>query len=337
MKILYHLTVPPPVISRTEAIWQEAELLRTRFGGEIISLLPSSRPSPRFPRPFYGLHCLRAIRRLEREVDLHHIYHSDLYFFPFLRFLRKPVVYSVVAGLGPKERLPSATVLRRVHRIVVQDNHDLELLAAHGLTNGHLIRPGVDVGRFRQTPPPTGTGFVLMAGSAPWTREQFGTKGVEALLRVARQMPDLRLVFLWRGLLLEELHERIESQRLADRVEVLNERVDVNEVLARVHAAVVLANQPRLIKAYPHSLLEALACGRPVVVSDRVPMARYVQEKGCGQVVLGSDDESLSRAIQRLRDTYDACQINAARMGGEDFRQEDLVTAYRKLYASIAG
>ena len=50
-----------------------------------------------------------------------------------------------------------------------------------------------------------GRDFVLLAGSAPWTREQFHSKGVDALLKVAQQVPSLRLIFLWRGLLLREV------------------------------------------------------------------------------------------------------------------------------------
>ena len=336
VRALYHLTIPPPPIPGTEAVLQEVELLRSRFGGETIFLLPFSRPRPFFPRPFYGLHRLGAIQRLERRVDLHHIYNSELYFFPVLRFLLKPLVYTVVSGFDGNHRIASIDRLRRIHRIVVQSRRDLEVLKQQGLTNVMMIRPGIDVPRFSHTPLAAGPDFVLMAGSAPWTREQFRTKGVDALLKVAQQEPSLRLIFLWRGLLLRELEKRVDALRLTDRVEILSEWVDVNEVLARAHAAVVLADWPRLIKAYPHSLLEALACGRPVVVSRQVPMAEYVQETGCGEVVQSLDESELRRAIERLRENYDTCRANALRVGRRDFRQEELLEAYATVYASIA-
>jgi hypothetical protein len=44
-----------------------------------------------------------------------------------------------------------------------------------------------------------------MVGSAPWTKGQFRTKGVEALLEAARQNPRLHLIFLWREVLAEEM------------------------------------------------------------------------------------------------------------------------------------
>lgn len=334
MRALYHLTSPPPVIPGTDAVLQEAELLRARFGGEIVFLLPSSRPRPFFPRPFYGLHRLGSIRKLEREVDLHHLYNSELYLFPALRFLRKPLVYTVVSGFEEAPRLPSIERLGRLHQIVIQSERDREILTRLGLTNVSVVRPGIDVSRFRHTPLPAAGDFTLLVGSAPWTREQFRSKGVEALLSVAHQVAGLRLIFLWRGLLQRELEERIEALQLHDRVEILSDHVDVGTVLARAHAAIVLADWSRLVKAYPHSLLEALACGRPVVVSKQIPMAEYVRQTGCGEVVHAVNETELLRAVERLRENYDAFSANAVRVGRKDFRQEDMVAAYQAIYAS---
>jgi glycosyltransferase involved in cell wall biosynthesis len=139
---------------------------------------------------------------------------------------------------------------------------------------------------------------------------------------------------LWRGLLLRELEKRIDAFQLRDRVEILCDWVDVGAVLARAHAAVVLADWSRLVRAYPHSLLEALACGRPVLVSQPVPMADYVRESGCGEVVGSLDQRELRAAIERLRENYETLRANAVRVGRQDFRQEDLLAAYETIYSS---
>jgi glycosyltransferase involved in cell wall biosynthesis len=226
-------------------------------------------------------------------------------------------------------------VLGKLKAIVVPGRRDMDRLALRGDTRGHLLPAGIDVSRFGVEPPPANDRFVLLAGSAPWTREQFHTKGVEALLQVARERPWLRLVLLWRGWLLEELRRRVAGLGLSDRVEVLTDRVDVNQLLARVHAAVVLASEPRLVKAYPHSLLEALAAGRPVLVSDCIAMADYVREAQCGEVVTGMDRRSLEDGIRRLRGRYASLQAQARRVGKRDFSQERLVAAYGQVYESV--
>ena len=314
MSVLYHLTSPPPVLPGTDAVVQEAQALQARFGGEMVFLLPSSRSPTSFPRPFYGLHRLRTIKRLERGVALHHLYNSELYLFPVLRLFRKAVVYTVVSGFDATP-LPPVGRLERLHKIVVQSERDLATLEERGLRNACVIRPGIDVSRFRHTPLSGGGDFTVLAGSAPWTREQFRSKGVDALLQVAKQVPSLRLIFLWRGLLLHELEERVEALGLTERVEILNERVEVSSVLARAHAAIVLADWSRLVKAYPHSLIEALAAGRPVVVSKLIPMAEYVSQSRCGEVVDRLAEPQLRRAIERLREDYDVLATNALRVG----------------------
>ena len=335
MRILFLITAPPPAVESTDAVIQEAEALRSRFGGELAYLVPGSRPRAWIPRALYGLHRLRSLERLDRQVDLHHIYHAELYLFPVLRLLSKPVIYTVVSGLGQR-RLPPSRALNRLSAIAVPSQRDRERLVQRGVTQpAQVIPAGIDVSRFDFVPIGAEDTFVLLAGSAPWTRGQFRSKGIDALLEAARQTPSLRLVFLWRGWLLEELRQRVDSLGLSDRVEVLTERVDVNQVLRRVHAAAVLADAAELVRAYPHSLLEALVCGRPVLVSDCIAMAGYVREAGCGRVVRGVTPSDLQKRIQELRDDYPCHQENARRVGKRDFSQENVVRAYGKLYESV--
>ena len=45
---------------------------------------------------------------------------------------------------------------------------------------------------------------------------------------------------------------------------------------------------------------EALACGRPVLVSDRVGCAADVVDRGCGRVIAWNDFAALERAVTEL-------------------------------------
>ena len=280
MKVAYLLTTPPPVVPGSDAVVQEVELLRGRVDGEIVWLRPSWRAYRRYPRSLLGLHRLSALRQRDRHVDVHHVYAPQLYALPVLWFLKRPVVYTVTSAVGGSRWLPPASALRRLSAIIVPSRSDVDTLTRRGLTNAHLLPRGIDVTRFTNTPVPPGPVFILLSSSAPWTRSQFRSKGLEVLLEVARDLPEVRLVLLWRGVLLPEVVARVRRLGLSERVEILRDRVDVSQVLARVHAAVVLAGRPGLVKAYPHSLLDALAAGRPVMVSAGNPMAEYVRETG---------------------------------------------------------
>jgi glycosyltransferase involved in cell wall biosynthesis len=280
------------------------------------------------------VHILNCLRRLDREVDGHHVFHAELYPFPVLGFLRKPVVYTVVSGLG-RGRIPSPRAFRRLVAVAVPTPGDRDRLTERGFSEARVIVPGVDLSRFEHAPIAVGETFTLLVGSAPWTRGQFRSKGMDAVLEVARRIPSLRLVFLWRGWLLEELHRRIAARGLTDRAEVITERVDVSEVFRRAHAAVVLARSGDLVKAFPHSLLEALACGRPVLVSDCIAMSDYVGGAGCGRVVRGVSPSDLGQEVRALRERYEWYSDNARRVGRRDFSVERVVEAYRPLYEAM--
>jgi len=334
---LYHLTTSPPVLPGSDAMVQEVELLRARFGGQVVWLRPSWRARARYPRALLGFHRLLAIRRQDARVDLHHVYAPQLDWMPLLSLVKRPVVYTVATGLDPGRRLPPLAFLRRLAAIVVPSETDRAALARRGLARVHVIRPGIDVARFADSPAPAGPGFALLSGSAPWTAEQFQTKGVDLLLEAAREMPDVRLVFLWRGVLLPELLARVQRLGLSDRVEILHDWVDVSRVMAGVHAAAVLTGRRGLVKAYPHSLLEALAAGRPVFVSRGDPMAAYVEETGCGRVLARLDPAELVAAIAALRQGYERYRARAAEVGQRDFSQEEFVAAHRRLYRTLVG
>jgi len=122
---------------------------------------------------------------------------------------------------------------------------------------------------------------------------------------------------------------------LSERVTVINQQVDVSKVLAQAHAAAVLASDAALIKAYPHSLLEALAAGRPVLVSRAIPMAEYVEQTGCGQTVEAVNAEAVLEAMAQLEANYEACRSAALQVGQRDFTQQTMIQAYQRLYASI--
>jgi len=332
MNILYHLTSPSPPIPGTDAVFQEIEALRRQFGGECLQLYPLCRPSRIFPKKFYGLHQRRALRRREPTVDLHHLYYATLYPFPWLRALHKPLIYSAVTGVGQHLERGRADWLKAIHTIVSCNPRDEAALRALRPAHYRIIRPGIAVERFTHTPCPLDRELILLVGSAPWIRRQFLTKGIDLLLDAGGSLP-LRLVFLWRGLLLSELQRHIARRGMNARVEIINESTDVNRLLARVHATVVLAETENQVKAYPHSLMESLAAGKPALVSGCIPMADYVAEAQCGEVVPRLTSDDLCAALQRLMDHYAGRQANAQKRGRADFALAPMLKAYGEVYA----
>ena len=119
------------------------------------------------------------------------------------------------------------------------------------------------------------------------------------------------------------------------RVTVLDSLVDVNNVLATVHASITLANSPVIVKAYPHSLLESLAAGKPVLVSRAIPMADYVAETGCGIVVEDMSPETILESIEGMAREYARLQKAAQEVGQRDFSLRAMISSYNKVYTNI--
>jgi glycosyltransferase involved in cell wall biosynthesis len=334
MSNIYLLPTLPPKSDKTEAIAQELELLRRNFGGEIVYVNPNlTLPRPLIPRLGFGWHTLAQLYRLAQTADRFHFFNPDPFPYPFLLALPKPVIYTITAGV---EERPNLAYFRRMSLITVPDERSLARLQSWGLRNVALQRPGIAIQRFSHQPLPLNMGepLRLLVASAPWTPAQFRSKGFDALLAAAQKAPDLQLTLLWRGLLVEEIRRRIAALGLEERVTVIDQTVDVNAMLAQVHAAAIFATAPGIIKSYPHSLLDALAAGKPVLLSRTIAMADYVERECCGVVVDAVTPEAILTALAELRAHYALYAHNAAGAGQRDFGEAAALEAAAAIYAA---
>src|SRR5262249_38928894 len=175
--------------------------------------------------------------------------------------------------------------------------------------------------------------LILLMASAPWNGRQFELKGINLLLAAAARLPYLRLILLWRGVLAEELERRVLRFRLENRVEIVNRKVDINDYLAQAHATVLLAKHGGLVKSFPHSLVESLLVGKPVLLSNTIAMSDYVSKRHCGVVVRDMSFEALAAAIESLMRDYETLARNASHIAAAEFSIETMIANYRRLYA----
>lgn len=333
MRVTYYSTIPPPVFPGTEAMMKEIELLKDEFKGESLNLYPFSHYIPGFPKVFTGLRHIGRLSRMDKDTDIHHVFLHHLFPLPVLRVLRKPVVCSVISAKSPFPGL-----LRRYpYHVVINNQRDAEYFNEQGFNNLSVIFPGIDTSTVGDSHSEyhNGEEFVLFCGSAPWTPRHFREKGFDMLLDLAAEKPDIRLVCLWRGVLYKEFIQKIDNMALQDRVEVINRKVDINPVLARIHAGIVLAESPGVAAAYPRSLIESLVAGKPVISSGCLPVAEYIRKNECGCVVESFSYSNLKRCIEALMANYQTYADNAGSRGRSDFSKEMMIESFRRLYVSL--
>lgn len=181
-----------------------------------------------------------------------------------------------------------------------------------------VIPPGVDRERFR----PAGVPEIGLVG---FVGDLVTHKGVDVLLRALAGLPaGVRLLVAGDGPERSRLRTLAAELGIADRVEwhgaVSHEEVPT--VLAR--AAVVAV--PSRADALGQVAVEALSCGRPVVVSAVGGLAG-VPGEDCGEAVAPDDPEALAEALRRwLARTGDAEVSAAARERSAAFDAATLAT-----------
>jgi len=206
-----------------------------------------------------------------------------------------------------------------------------------------LVRPsaayliegvGVDVNYYVPVPEPEGTPVVLLASRLLWD------KGVGTLVEAARLLRsrlDVRVVLAGKP---------DEGNPSSIPLDVLQgwEREGVvewwgwQEDMRATYAACWVVTLPSLGEGLPTTLLEAAACGRPLVATD-VPGCREVVENGVnGLLVPPANPMALAEALERLlRDPVLRQQMGTAARRRVEERFSDAIINARTLevYESV--
>ncbi|MEM7333732.1 MAG: glycosyltransferase [Chloroflexota bacterium] len=329
MHVLYHLPLLPPKHPTAEALSQEISSLSLQFNGRINYFNPNDRSPVYIPRFLFGFHQLRYLRRLESAFDIHHVYNPDPFPYPIFRFLKKPVVYTLSSRVENGNF--NTSYFANLAAVTVYDEQSQAKLRRFGIQQAHFIQPGIEKGRFTPHPPPAADAPFLIA-SAPWASRHFFEKGIDVLLDTAVALPDLHLIFLWRGELYDEMIERVDRRHLNGRVKIINEVIDVDAQLKEVIATINLATHSGVVKAYPHSLMDSISAARPVIISDTLAMSQDVAQHNLGVVVNEITVKSLTNAIQTVRQDITAFYQNARAKGKTLYDIEQTIVAYQQVY-----
>jgi glycosyltransferase involved in cell wall biosynthesis len=102
---------------------------------------------------------------------------------------------------------------------------------------------------------------------------------VDVVGQLARRIPDVRLTIVGDGSLQEDLRSRVEHLGLEESVRLVGQHPDVKRFLQSSDIFVLLSES----EGMPISMLEAMACGLPVVVTRVGDIEDLVQDEihGC--------------------------------------------------------
>lgn len=168
----------------------------------------------------------------------------------------------------------------------------LEATDGAGADKVHVVRCGLELGRFRPTPVPAASRTLVCVGRLCPQKAQ--TLLVDAAARLKDSHPDLRILLIGDGETRPEIEAMLEREGLQDRV-VLNGWASGDEVRAAIAAARALI-LPSFAEGLPMVIMEAMALGRPVI-STRIAGIPELLDDSCGWIVDAGDVDGLTSSI----------------------------------------
>ena len=284
---------------------------------------------------------LRALTRALAAdgVDIVHGFldASSVYAYLSARRLRKPAVLSLQSD---RFRLTGARgrVLGWMHRhseaIVVNSMAGSDYLIERvGVARArvHVVRNIAEVHELvaPASPPMVGCVGRLVA------IKRFDL-AVSALPLVRSTVPGARLQLVGDGPLYHELHALCDRLHISDAVDFTGAVDDATAHIARMSCLVL----PSAFEGLPNAVLEALACGVPVVACAVGDVASVVVDGSTGVVVTDATPASLAAGI--VRALSDAALRARARDEGprtirERFSPDGPVAVLRSLYQGLLG
>lgn len=324
-----------------EAVAAEVALLRRHFSQSVVwglthrrrLMLSLSRGYAFHPR----LHLLfrAATRVLEPFFQINHVFGSLGDWFYLHGPRRRPIVVTVATWSDPVED----EMLERVRYFVVEHPGGKDLLQQHGVDpeRVRLIFPPVDLERFAPRPAPAGP-FTVLFASSPDKEEWLEARGVPQLLDAARLRPRMQFRLLWRpwGDSLPKVLRWIKERGL-DNVQLeVGCFQDMAWQYQQTHVTVTPFTDMARSKPAPNSLIEALACARPVLVTPTVGLADVIREENAG-VVCSPTGEALAENLDRLEADWKSYSTRARGLAERCFGADRFVQAYQGLYADVLG
>lgn len=318
----------PLALAAKEAGFDVSVVTRVRSHGEQIKSaglklfpLELSRRGINPLREFQVIGSLVSIYRAEQPDIVHHVALKPVMYGSIAsRMANVPHIVNAMAGLGflfssrsLKARLVRPLVMRifrfllncRGSRVILQNPDDVRVMCDSGVLERSriaLIRgSGVDTLEFTLQPEPAAEPLVILASRLLWD------KGVGEFVEAARQLKQqgvsARFALVGEGDAGNPStipDKQLSAWREEGVIELWGRREDMPNVFAQSHIVCLPSSYG---EGVPRVLIEAAACGRPIVTTDAPGCREIVQDGLNGYLVPLRDAAAVAGALKKLIDS----------------------------------
>jgi glycosyltransferase involved in cell wall biosynthesis len=271
---------------------------------------------------------------LESRTCINHIYGSNAEYF-FLRALRRrPIILTAAIACAPLD----PKLYRHVTRFVAHSNQVIREMVQRGIDpeSARVIYPGIDLDRHCPAPLSNKGTFRVLFATAPTDVQGFKDRGVALLFEVASVLRDVEFDLIWRpwGNAVRMAQSSIAEKGLTNVHLHLGLVRKMTDMFAAADATIAPFLHSGDMKSCPTSLVESLACGRPIVVSNCVGIADLVEQEKCGEVSAPTV-AGICAAIERLRQHHDLYVKNSRSCAERHFSLQSCLKNYDTLYKEV--
>ncbi len=352
----------PLAIAAKKAGFDVAILTRTKDHADTIRtagirLIPSTLKR-RSLSPLQELRELIRIIKIYRSEQpdiIHQVALKPVLYGSFAAlFVKNAHVINALAGLGfiytsdtLKSRLlrPFVTTAFRLllncnkNRVILQNPDDIKLLIENRILNQQLIRlirgAGVNLKQFTKKGEPSGKISIVLVARMLWD------KGVGEFASAAQQLHKqgvtARFILVGKcdphnpAAIPEEQLKRWQSE---GAIEWWGHQDDMAAVYAKAHIACL----PSYREGLPKALIEAAACGLPIITSDAPGCREVVQAGENGLLVPPKDAEALAKAIKYLIENHELrlkMGLKSRQRAEQEFSEEQIISETLAIYHEI--
>ena len=192
-----------------------------------------------------------------------------------------------------------------------------------------VVGNGVDTNTFKPIARKTGRKYVLYTGRLSYRKGLFDL--TRCARYVCREHDDVRFVITGKGPLLRKLQKSVKDFGIQDRVHFIG-HVSKEELVRLLQNATVFAF-PSHYEGLPTSLLEAMACGLPIVATEVSGNKDLIRDRRNGILVPSQNPQEMARGISRLLCNQDESE----RLGKEARRTVEENYTWEKIAERMLG
>jgi len=273
-------------------------------------------------------------------IDAHYFYPDGVAAVMLGRHFRKPVI--ITARGSDLNVMTQYPLPRRMIRWAAQQAAGLVTVSA-ALAEGlvqlgvarervSVLRNGVDLTLFRPRDRAVCRadlgleGLVLLS-----VGNLVPIKGHELTIEALTYLPEYRLLIVGEGPERDSLQKLAKSLSVADRISFLGSMPQ--NALPSIYAAADVLILASRHEGWPNVLLEAMACGTPVVVSDIPGMSEIVKSPAVGRLVAERTPRGFAHSVRQIMN--DEPSPFTIRRYAEDFGWAETTKGQLTLFRSI--